>query len=91
MLFTTGLGTPTGNPVTPVVKIASNTALFERMRDIIDINTGGRCDRRKGDDCAGGGEDIGICDRGRERGDRGCVGAARAGRLYPLEAGGVKL
>ena len=40
VLFTTGLGTPTGNPVTPVVKISSNTALFERMRDIIDINTG---------------------------------------------------
>ncbi|TZF85942.1 altronate dehydratase (plasmid) [Pedobacter sp. BS3] len=40
VLFTTGLGTPTGNPVTPVVKIASNTALFNRMRDIIDINTG---------------------------------------------------
>ncbi|GGB21311.1 UxaA family hydrolase [Puia dinghuensis] len=40
VLFTTGLGTPTGNPVTPVVKIATNTALFERMRDIIDINTG---------------------------------------------------
>ena len=40
VLFTTGLGTPTGNPVTPVVKIASNTALFDRMRDIIDINTG---------------------------------------------------
>jgi altronate hydrolase len=40
VLFTTGLGTPTGNPVAPVVKIASNSALFERMRDIIDINTG---------------------------------------------------
>lgn len=40
VLFTTGLGTPTGNPVAPVVKIASNTTLFERMRDIIDINTG---------------------------------------------------
>jgi altronate hydrolase len=40
VLFTTGLGTPTGNPVAPVVKISSNTALFERMRDIIDINTG---------------------------------------------------
>jgi altronate hydrolase len=40
VLFTTGLGTPTGNPVAPVIKIASNTALFERMRDIIDINTG---------------------------------------------------
>jgi altronate hydrolase len=40
VLFTTGLGTPTGNPIAPVVKIATNTALFERMRDIIDINTG---------------------------------------------------
>lgn len=40
VLFTTGLGTPTGNPVAPVVKIASNTVLFNKMRDIIDINTG---------------------------------------------------
>ena len=40
VLFTTGLGTPTGNPITPVVKIASNTTLFKRMNDIIDINTG---------------------------------------------------
>lgn len=41
VLFTTGLGTPTGNPIAPVVKIATNTTLFNRMRDIIDINTGG--------------------------------------------------
>ena len=27
MLFTTGLGTPTGNPVVPVVKLSSNTKL----------------------------------------------------------------
>lgn len=40
MLFTTGLGTPTGNPVSPVIKISSNTKLAERMPDIIDINTG---------------------------------------------------
>jgi len=40
VLFTTGLGTPTGNPVAPVVKIATNTTLFNRMRDIMDINTG---------------------------------------------------
>jgi len=40
VLFTTGLGTPTGNPVAPVVKIATNTPLYERMQDIIDINTG---------------------------------------------------
>jgi altronate hydrolase len=40
VLFTTGLGTPTGNPVAPVIKIATNTALYNRMSDIIDINTG---------------------------------------------------
>jgi len=40
VLFTTGLGTPTGNPIVPVIKISSNTALYHRMPDIIDINTG---------------------------------------------------
>lgn len=40
VLFTTGLGTPTGNPITPVVKLSTNTALYNRMPDIIDINTG---------------------------------------------------
>ncbi|MRI00164.1 altronate dehydratase [Kriegella sp. EG-1] len=39
--FTTGLGTPTGNPITPVVKMSSNDALAKRMKDIIDFNTGG--------------------------------------------------
>jgi altronate hydrolase len=41
VLFTTGLGTPTGNPIAPVVKISSNTSLAQRMSDIIDIDTGG--------------------------------------------------
>ena len=40
ILFTTGLGTPTGNPVSPTIKISSNTALAHRMPDIIDIDTG---------------------------------------------------
>jgi len=40
VLFTTGLGTPTGNPIAPVVKIASNSALTERMPDIIDFDCG---------------------------------------------------
>lgn len=38
--FTTGLGTPTGNPIAPTIKIASNTTLSKRMADIIDFNTG---------------------------------------------------
>jgi len=40
MLFTTGLGTPTGNPIAPVIKVSSNTKLAQRMPDIIDVNTG---------------------------------------------------
>lgn len=38
--FTTGLGTPTGNPVAQVIKISSNNELSERMKDLIDFNTG---------------------------------------------------
>src|SRR5258708_39827529 len=41
VLFTTGLGTPTGNPIAPVVKLSTNSALAQRMPDIIDIDTGG--------------------------------------------------
>jgi altronate hydrolase len=40
VLFTTGLGTPTGNPIAPVVKLSSNTVLYHKMHDIIDIDTG---------------------------------------------------
>jgi altronate hydrolase len=40
VLFTTGLGTPTGNPVAPVVKLSTNSELARRMPDIIDIDTG---------------------------------------------------
>jgi altronate hydrolase len=40
VLFTTGLGTPTGNPVAPVLKISTNSDLAGRMPDIIDVDTG---------------------------------------------------
>ncbi|WP_429384429.1 UxaA family hydrolase [Mucilaginibacter sp. UYCu711] len=40
VLFTTGLGTPTGNPITPVIKLSTNTRIYDRMPDIIDINCG---------------------------------------------------
>jgi altronate hydrolase len=41
VLFTTGLGTPTGNPIAPVLKISTNSDLAGRMQDIIDIDSGG--------------------------------------------------
>lgn len=40
VLFTTGLGTPTGNPIAPVIKVSSNTKIYEKMADIIDLNCG---------------------------------------------------
>lgn len=47
ILFTTGLGTPTGNPICPVIKVATNTKLATQMADIIDINTGPIIDGEK--------------------------------------------
>ena len=41
IVFTTGLGTPTGNPVCPVIKASSSTELAERLPDMIDFDTGG--------------------------------------------------
>lgn len=40
VVFTTGLGTPTGNPIAPVIKLASNSQLARRMPDIIDVDAG---------------------------------------------------
>ena len=40
ILFTTGLGTPTGNPITPVIKISTNSILKLKMSDIIDFDCG---------------------------------------------------
>ncbi|MFN9494209.1 MAG: UxaA family hydrolase [Sphingobacteriales bacterium] len=47
ILFTTGLGTPTGNPVCPTIKLATNTRLAQRMKDIIDIDCGPIIDGEK--------------------------------------------
>src|SRR5690606_26145850 len=40
ILFTTGLGTPTGNRICPTIKVSTNKELTRRMGDIIDIDTG---------------------------------------------------
>ena len=47
ILFTTGLGTPTGNPAVPVIKVSTNTQLYNKMNDIIDFNTGGIIEGRE--------------------------------------------
>ncbi|SDN04275.1 altronate dehydratase large subunit [Fictibacillus solisalsi] len=40
VLFTSGRGTPTGSPIAPVIKISTNTAMFENMSDNMDLNAG---------------------------------------------------
>lgn len=40
VLFTTGRGTPAGCVIAPVIKISTNTRMYENMRDCIDVNAG---------------------------------------------------
>ncbi|MDR3537652.1 MAG: altronate dehydratase [Acetobacteraceae bacterium] len=40
VIFSTGLGTPTGNPIVPVVKISTNTAIAKRLSYMIDFDCG---------------------------------------------------
>ncbi len=40
ILFTTGLGTPTGNPICPTLKISTNSDLARRLPDLIDFDCG---------------------------------------------------
>ncbi len=56
IVFTTGLGTPTGNPISPVIKVSSNDSLHQRMNDLIDINAGSIISQ--GDSIAKKGEEI---------------------------------
>ena len=44
VVFTTGLGTPTGNPVAPLIKVSSNSDLARQMPNIIDFDAGGVID-----------------------------------------------
>ena len=40
ILFSTGLGTPTGNPIAPVIKISSNSKTASSFHEYIDFDTG---------------------------------------------------
>lgn len=40
IMFSTGLGTPTGNPIVPVMKISTNSTMARKLSDIIDFDAG---------------------------------------------------
>ncbi len=44
VVFTTGLGTPTGNPIAPVIKITGNARTARQMADNIDLDVSGIMD-----------------------------------------------
>lgn len=40
VVFTTGRGSPTGCPIAPVIKVASNSDMYRRLADDLDLNAG---------------------------------------------------
>jgi altronate dehydratase large subunit len=50
MFFSTGRGTPAGFPALPVIKVASNTRIYEAMKDDMDVNAGSLVEGRSLDD-----------------------------------------
>jgi altronate dehydratase large subunit len=52
--FTTGLGTPTGNPIAPVIKITGNARTARHMADNIDVDVSGILDDSETIDSAAG-------------------------------------
>jgi altronate dehydratase len=44
IVFTTGRGATIGNAIAPVIKLASNTAVFQKMSRDLDLSAGGVID-----------------------------------------------
>jgi altronate dehydratase large subunit len=54
VVFTTGLGTPTGNPIAPVIKVTGNARTARGMADNIDVDVSGIMDESETLDAAAG-------------------------------------
>ena len=52
VVFTTGLGTPTGNPIAPVIKMTGNARTAQHMADNIDVDVSGVMDQTESLDAA---------------------------------------
>lgn len=78
VLFSTGLGTPTGNPIVPVLKISTNTAMARRLDDIIDYDCGPVIDGKSLPAVAEGLFDLVVCTAGGGY-------AAKADRLHQYD------
>ena len=52
VVFTTGLGTPTGNPIAPVIKITGNARTAQTMADNTDLDVSGILDHSESIDGA---------------------------------------
>ena len=64
VIFTTGLGTPTGNPVAPVIKITGNAQTAQSMADNLDADVSGILDGRETLDASADrlfGEMLAVC------------------------------
>ena len=53
VVFTTGRGTTIGNAITPVIKLASNTPVFQKMSNDLDLSAGGVIDGTETIDAVG--------------------------------------
>src|SRR5207248_4945098 len=54
IVFTTGRGTTIGNAIAPVIKLASNSGVFQRMRGDMDLSAGGVIDGTENIDSVAG-------------------------------------
>ena len=64
VVFTTGLGTPTGNPIAPVIKITGNARTAQTMADNTDLDVSGILEHHESIDGAADrllGEILAVC------------------------------
>ena len=95
VVFTTGLGTPTGNPIAPVIKITGNARTATAMADNIDLDVSGVLDDRETLDAAAVrlfDEVLAVCSGRETRRQSGSASASSrsTGAIRPSDAIGYR-